>query len=209
MMVSEPFLPYSKVRALFELRTFAGVASAWKPALPLGELPEELNHVWRTMSEFCSVVNFAFMSNQLFSLQTFLDTMTSVMYRLLAMDYEPDSKNNATRLGLLVFSCSIFLQWHHLGLTYHSVTSEYRSGLMKLESLQIEPCLALWLLTVGTVVVFNKNDDWWLTPLLLKNLDLCDVHSWNEMKSLLESVMWVPALHDKKGKYLFSSATAR
>lgn len=149
------------------------------------------------MSRFCSVINFAVESRQRISTETLLEAMASVMYRLLHMNFELNSRDEAIRLGLLAFSSHVFLQWTHLGVSYSHLKSIFRACLLRLSCSHICPQLRLWLLMAGVVSIFDAADDEWITPLLLVNIDLCKMESWGQIRQLLKSFLWVDLLHDK------------
>jgi hypothetical protein len=157
------------------------------------------------MSDFCLVINFAVDSELRISTETFLDTLTSVIYRLLDMSFEAGSKDKAVRLGLLAFLCGVFLQWKHLGMSYPHFTSIYRSCLAGLPSERILSELMVWLLMVGAVSVFDETDDGWLKPLLRVAISLCGIDEWSEMQELLKEFMWIGLVYDKSGKSVFDS----
>jgi hypothetical protein len=73
------------------------------------EIDGELARALRVMSDFCSVINSAVKSRQHITVETFLDTIGSVMYRLLDLRFEAGSIDEAIRLGFHCFSCSVFL----------------------------------------------------------------------------------------------------
>jgi hypothetical protein len=151
------------------------------------------------------VINFAVDSELRISTETFLDTLTSIVYRLLDMYFEAGSKDEAVRLGLLAFLCGVFLQWKHLGMSYPHFTSMYRSCLAVIPSECISSDLMIWLLMVGAVSVFDETDNWWLKPLLRVNIGLCGIDEWSEMQELLKGFMWIGLVYDKSGKSLFDS----
>jgi len=157
------------------------------------------------MSEFCLVINFAVDSGQRISTESFLDTMASVVYPLLDMCFEGSSSDEAIRLGLLALSCSVFLQWKQLGMSYPHFTSVFRGCLTRLTYSHISSQLLLWLLMVGAVSVCEATDDGWLKPLLLVNIGLCEIDSWSKMQDLLKSFIWIGLVHDKPGKGIFDS----
>lgn len=171
-------------------------------------LDVELCRAWRVMSDFCSVINFAVDSSQRISTETFLDTMASVLYRLLKMRFEAGSNNEAIRLGLLAFSSSIFLQWGGLGLSYTHFTAEFRSCVTGPLSSHISLQLLIWLLMVGAVSVLDASDDVWLKPRLRVNLGLCEIDTWSKMQNLMQSFMWIGLVYDRPGKVLFDSISA-
>ena len=168
-------------------------------------MTDELAGIWKIMSEFCSVINFVADSGQCISVKTLLETIASVMYRLLGMNFDAGSSSEAIRLALLAFSCSVFLQWQLLGMSYPPLISAFRNCLATINSQQMSPPLVLWLFMIGAVLVFDATDDWWLKPALLVKMGLCEIRSWSEMQHLLKSTMWIGLIHDKPGRHAFDS----
>jgi hypothetical protein len=205
---SSSFPPYLDLTLLLDLRNpgpqYNGAAKFFND----DEIDSELARVWRRMSDFCSVINFAVDSRQRITVETFLDTMASVMYRLLDMRFDSCSIDEAIRLGVLCFSCNVFLHWTQLGISYPFLTSAFRNCLARLTttSSHISPRLVLWLLMAGAVAVFDSSDYEWLKPLLLANIGLCKIDSWSQMHDLLRSFMWIGLVHDKPGKGAFDLA---
>jgi hypothetical protein len=64
----------------------------------------------------------------------------------------------------------------------------------------------LWVLVAGAVSVFDASGHKWLKPLLLAQIDLCEIDSWSKMQDLLKSFMWIGLVHDKPGKGVFDLA---
>lgn len=205
----EPFQPYPDLTSLLKLTKPVGKYSPYNSVVFFDDIDEELARAWRVMSDFCSVINFAADSGQRISTETFLDTMASVVYRLLDMRFEAGSSDEAIRLGLLTFSCSVFLQWRYLGMRYPHFTSMVRDCLARLKSSQISSQLLLWLLMVGAVSVFDASDDEWLKPLLFVNIGLCEIDSWKKMQDLMKSFLWIGLVYDKPGKGVFDSTVGR
>ncbi|OIW23440.1 hypothetical protein CONLIGDRAFT_637397 [Coniochaeta ligniaria NRRL 30616] len=204
----EALPPYPDLTLLLELREPTATSSRYDSAIFLSDMDDDLSRAWKVLSEFCSVINYAIDSGQRISTETFLDTMASVMYRLTDIRFEPGSSDEALRLGLLAFACSVFLQWKHLGLPYSHLTSALRTCLTTTTSLPITPELLLWLLMAGAVSVFNDADDRWLKPMLLANMVLCEIDSWSKMQHLLQSFMWIGLIHDRSAKRMFDSTIA-
>jgi hypothetical protein len=197
---SEPHLPYPALTMFLE--TLKPDPAPFSRDLEIGP---ELAPAWTVLSDFCSVVNFAAHSEQRITVGTFLDTMASVMYRLVGIGFEAASSDETIRLGLLCFSCSLFLHWQHLGLSYPHLASVFRACFPAM-SAHLSPRLVLWLLMVGKVSVFDGSDDGWFNPLFRETMATCEVGSWSEVRDLLMSFMWIGLVHDKAGKRVFSSA---
>ena len=204
----EPYPPYPNLRVLLESRGPTVTGSQYQSTRFVDVMADELAGIWKIMSEFCSVINFAADSRQCISVETLLETVASVMYRLLGMNFGSGSSDEAIRLGLLAFSCSVFLQWQLLGMSYPSLVSAFRNCLATMNSQQMSPHLVLWLFMIGAALIFDATDDWWLKPALLGNMGLCNTRSWSETQHLLKSTMWIGLIHDKPGRRVYDSTIA-
>ena len=210
---SEPRVPYPALTLFLETRKPDPATKGSRRASSAtfardSEIDAELAAAWMVLSDFCAVVNFAAESEQRITVGTFLDTMASVMYRLLDMCFEAASSDETIRLGLLCFSCSVFLHWQHLGMSYPHLASLLRGCFARLTATpsKLSPRLVLWLLMVDAVSVFDDSDALWFNPLLRATMATCKVASWSEMRDLLMSFMWIDLVHDKTGKRAFDSA---
>ncbi|KAE8441443.1 hypothetical protein EG329_004936 [Mollisiaceae sp. DMI_Dod_QoI] len=162
---------------------------------------------WQFMKRFCSVINAAAEAEGRVPWKVFLDSMKSVMYRLLNMRFDAGSINETIRLGLLSFSSSVFLQWKLVRLPFTYLTDSYRDSLNILESSDfLSPELYSWLLMVYFVSAFKQpDDDPWLCTRLRASMESCGVNSWNEMQTVLETLMWIRLLPEDARKDVFDS----
>ncbi|KAH9909559.1 hypothetical protein F4778DRAFT_4419 [Xylariomycetidae sp. FL2044] len=163
---------------------------------------------WKTLADFCTLINIAAATNQRITVGTYRSSMVSTMYGLIHMHFESSSEDEVVRLGLLCFSCSVFLQWHNLGRSYDHLASLYRRYLPTLTDTcsEFPPQLSLWLIMAGAVSVFGPSDDVWLIPYLRRAMSRCDVNSWSDMHQLLMSIMWIDLVHGKPGRRIYQSA---
>lgn len=165
----------------------------------------ELSQIWKRMSEFCSVINFAVESDQLITTQIFLQSTASIVYPLMGMQFRTSSVDEAIRLALLAFSSSLFLPWKQLGLSYPHLRSQLKACLLRLDPQKASTAQFIWMLMVSAVSVFDFRDYPWLQPLLFVNINRCDIHCWSAMRNLLQSFLWVGLVHDSPGRSIFES----
>ncbi|KAI2618425.1 hypothetical protein GGR54DRAFT_605417 [Hypoxylon sp. NC1633] len=142
--------------------------------------------------------------------------------------YPQTPLNEAIRLGLLAYSSSVFLQWAGVRLPYLHFPRVYRHALVNLDLTSLDPSssspqLLLWLLMVGAISVFDTNinlassgdsaassgtgDAAWIVPWLRVNVEMCGATpgsdsepTWNTVRRVLDSFLWIPLVHDKPGK---------
>jgi len=169
-------------------------------------MDEELRAAWLVMQRFCSLVSLAMETQRVFSIETVLDTMASVMYRLLAMDFETGSTDEAFRLGLLALCYCVFLRWQGMTLPLSHFPTDFKSSIVNLKLKRgFHERAMLWLLMVGGISVFSDPEDRWLKGCLQQHLVTCHITSWDEVRKSLKSFIWISPLHDKPGKDVFES----
>ncbi|RDW81822.1 hypothetical protein BP6252_02934 [Coleophoma cylindrospora] len=124
------------------------------------EVLENINHKiigpWKSMKQFCSLISLISKAEGRISPETVLETMTSVIYRILNISFETGSKNELVRLGLLAFALNVFIQWRDIRQSYTQFSTAYLQELAAMNGL--EPRLVLWLLTIGSISVFTETD---------------------------------------------------
>jgi hypothetical protein len=167
-----------------------------------------LAQAWKFLERFCSTINSAAEHRRQLPKETLLNAMSSVMYRLLRMNsFDATSPDEAVRLGLLIFSSHIFLNWQDMKGPHTYLPHIYRSCLLNLKLPSILTSqLLLWLLMVGSLSVFTPADDAWLMPWMRVNIELCKAHSWGELRRQLQAFPWIDALHDTPAQSIFNAA---
>ncbi|KAK6524280.1 hypothetical protein TWF694_005934 [Orbilia ellipsospora] len=165
-----------------------------------------LLQAWIFMKEFAALMNVTYGTENRLPQDTLLNTMTSIMYRLIDMHFSPNSMDETIRLGLLAFCSHVFLRWQTVRLGYTHLPYAYKSSLVNLNfSKDFSPQVMLWLLMVGAISIFERDDDVWLKPWLKVNIDLCGVESWGEMRGKLKELMWVELVQDEAGEEAYNS----
>ncbi|KAI0146158.1 hypothetical protein GGR57DRAFT_479644 [Xylariaceae sp. FL1272] len=174
------------------------------------DLGPELTSVMITLSDTCALVNDARASGQKLPLEVFLQSMASIMYTLIDMgsDVEHEHGHEVVRLGLLSFSCSTFLYWHNLGITYPYLAASVRAAMRQLapDSSIFSPQLSLWLAMSAACSVLDDSDEHWLHPLIRQAAKASGVRSWTELRAFLMSSIWIGLLHDEAGQRIFEAA---
>ncbi|OTA55494.1 hypothetical protein K449DRAFT_175142 [Hypoxylon sp. EC38] len=235
-LAREPYWPYPDFAAYIHDDASLGICSSSATEEPfLQTLDNDLATAWRTTAQFTTLINHATATHRKLPKEVLLDAMASITYRLLHISFPSTSTSTSTstslseavRLGLLAFSSNIFLQWAGVRLPYTYFPAAYRNSLLNF-NLTLEfpvsipddddgtrstnslPRLLIWLLTIGSVSVFNdsSDSDVWLKPWLRVNLEVCGVRSWVAMREVLDSFMWVGLVHDMPGKALFDSTVS-
>ena len=200
---SEPFLPLPDLKLLLNSMSNSSQAEIRNnPELLPHDINQDLVATWVVMTKFGHMINCTAKSQHRIATETFLYTMTSVMYRLLDMTkFKVNSIEEAIRLSLLAFSSNVFLQWKQLGLSYNYLATTYRNCLAESRCSNVPPRLLLWLLMVGAVSIFRCDDEKWLRPRLRANIDsIGGLKSWTDMHNILKFFMWIGLVLDEPKK---------
>ncbi|KAK3326081.1 hypothetical protein B0H66DRAFT_550028 [Apodospora peruviana] len=178
-----------------------------QPAAP------ELIKAWRSLKKFCSQINLASKSNTKLPKELMLDTMTAVMYRLIAMkstSFPAGSLNETLRLGTIASAASVFCQWTDVKLPYVYLAGAYRESLKMGRPEGCSDGLWLWLLMMGAISVSRVTDDEWLLPCLREAIESCGVaHAWCDVRDVMKAHIWVGLLHDKPGRAAFEAVSVQ
>lgn len=139
---------------------------------------------------------------------TFLNTMASVMYRLLAInDLDHLDLDGAFRLALLGFCSHIFVQWTKMRVCYRHLSQLYKSSLSTLKSTsQVTPDNMLWLLFVGHSSILPVEDERWLVPCIRDAIRSCGLETWEEVQTTLNGYLWIDHVHSECGEAIFGQA---
>lgn len=200
---SEPLMPYDLASLAAEETESLATKQYWRRMQQI--VDPDLIEAWVFLKRFCSTINFAAENKRQLPKEILQNAMASVMYRLLRMEgFNPMSIDEAVYLGLLVFSSHIFLTLQDMRLPHNYLPDKYRSCLLNLNlPSTLPPQIILWLLTIGSFATFTSADDTWLVPWLRVNLDICEVHSWIELREQMKALPWIDTLHDKPTRAMY------
>ena len=150
------------------------------------------------------MVNLGMQSQQIINTEIIHDTMTSVMYRLLHKSFAAGVIDKAVQLGLLAFSYHLFIQWQDIKLPYQYFPKTYQDCIQSLRVADsVSPRLMLWLLTIGSISLFDISNETWLREYMREYIHRCQVKTWKEMQDILECFMWIALLDEHLGKQIY------
>ncbi|PVH80472.1 hypothetical protein DL98DRAFT_515357 [Cadophora sp. DSE1049] len=168
-------------------------------------LNADLAVAWQVMRNFCMLVNLGTQTQRLVEPELIHQTMASVTYRLLRMEFATGSIDETSRLGLLAFSYHIFLQWQDMKFAKSQFATRYKDHIMDIiPTNNISPEFVLWLLVAGESAFFKVEDEAWLRKSLRENASRCNVRAWKDMEGILKSIMWIALLDEKHGKDMYN-----
>lgn len=171
---------------------------------------KKLAELWETLSSFCGLVNSAVYNDIKLSDRVLSHTMGSVMYTLLRLSFPTNSINESIRLGLLAFCSHCFLERQGIHLPNVHLYESYRNCF---EDVSTQPGgapqISLWLLMIGKISLFASNTDEssWIKSRLGEIIGLHRDLSWQKLRLILKSFLWIDILHDAPGKMIFESVS--
>ncbi|KAI1625849.1 hypothetical protein EDD37DRAFT_648306 [Exophiala viscosa] len=202
---SKPLLPYDPTL----LSAKEPKSSARKLLVEQG-IDADLVQAWSFLKTFCSTIDSAAEHKRQLPKEVLLNAMAPVMYRLLRMkSFDSSNVDEAVRLGLLIFSSHIFLSWQGVKSRHTYLPNTYRNCLLTLKlPSALPPQIFAWLLMIGSIAIFTTADDAWLMPWLRGNIELCEAHSWSEVREKLKECPWINFLHDEPGQARYDLAVS-
>uniref|UniRef100_A0A8H7K9A6 Uncharacterized protein n=1 Tax=Bionectria ochroleuca TaxID=29856 RepID=A0A8H7K9A6_BIOOC len=165
----------------------------------------DLAVAWRVLRRFCSLANLGVQTRRRMRPRLILDTMNSVMYRLLHMEFAAESIDESIRFGLLAFSHHVFLQWHDIRPVDSYFSHTYRTRILQSDSFKrLPPHLSLWFLKIAAISIFDVSVEMWLEDALREYIEKTGLRKWKDVQEVMSSVMWVAVLDEQPVRRIFN-----
>ncbi|KAH7148290.1 hypothetical protein EDB81DRAFT_932647 [Dactylonectria macrodidyma] len=167
----------------------------------------KLKNVFTDLQGFSSMANLLIPSHQKLKPELFQEIMLSIQYRLLMLEYPVEVRplEESIRIGLLSFESTLVLHTPKLGvkLTSDFFYHQLRRGIEKIrvESQEIAD-LKLWLLLVGSIIVFKGSETWLVDSIN----ELTGDQPWADVRRRVKGVMWIDVIHDGPGRDAFDTS---
>ncbi|KAI6083333.1 hypothetical protein F4821DRAFT_194566 [Hypoxylon rubiginosum] len=184
--------------------------SVWDIKPFLSGLDERLRLTWDDLSEFTRAANIATQCKRTIDEDLYQEVMISIHYRLVNLCFDAGTMDEVIRLALLAFASNIFLQWCDVRTRYQNLTEYLRTALFLLnEGSDVIPAqIVLWLYIIGRISVLDEADQVWFRPALATVLQSMKLKSWDEVRLLLKSILWIDVLLDPPAKQMVTSTMA-
>ncbi|KAI2611908.1 hypothetical protein GGR54DRAFT_334491 [Hypoxylon sp. NC1633] len=161
-----------------------------------------LRFIWEDLSELVRSINIAMQCNLGIDSELYHEVMISIHYRLVNLCLDADDASEAFRLASLSFSATLFLQGRGVKINYRYLAQSLEVSLSRLRChIRAMPAqVALWIYVVGALSVLGEREKLELRPVLTTILLSTKSTSWNQVRLLLKSILWVDALFDLPAK---------
>ncbi|RDW62815.1 hypothetical protein BP5796_11117 [Coleophoma crateriformis] len=167
-----------------------------------------LVNVWLDLYEFSKAVNIATQTGRTVEFELFQETMISIQYRLLHLDYLDDKAQELLRIVMLEYATKIypplFSHFSTAPMRYPSLRGCLQYYLTTVEQSSNEQSKALlWLIT--TLKLLFLDDELKGTQ-LSQILQVLNLSSWDEVLAILKGFLWIDVLHKEQAKALFDKS---
>lgn len=90
-----------------------------------------------------------------------------------------------------------------MGASSPWLRSAYQDALIALDGHDMSPTLGIWLYMTGAAAMLEERDNSWVVPQLRSYLDSCGTWSWEKLKALLGSFVWISKIRSVHGETVF------
>jgi len=171
-------------------------------------LGPRLANVWKDLHEFSTLSNLAYQTDRKLQPNTFSEIMISILYRLVALNPESPVEN-VIRLGMMTFTASIFFRWRDMKQRQAYLDGSFRDALTVLRKASVQPprAVVLWLLVLWEMNINGDGFDVFLewTCEILRDME---IRSWDGIREVLKTVIWIDCLFDTPGRRAFEPILA-
>ncbi|KAH8658493.1 hypothetical protein BX600DRAFT_66193 [Xylariales sp. PMI_506] len=171
-----------------------------------------LLNVWKDLQRFSETCNLVYQTGYKLMPEEFCDIITSILYRLLHLSFEPSSIEDVLRISMSVFGASIFYGHANFGQAFPRLREGFHDALGLLRNSYIAaapPSILFWLLMTWHVSFSAAEDDVSYNSWLDETIRAIAVLSWAQARLLLKSLMWVDFVHDAPAAIILNDALAR
>ncbi|KAJ4265363.1 hypothetical protein NW762_004651 [Fusarium torreyae] len=193
------------------LEAFGTVESSFDTHIPSRDFMNQfatwdyrLQNVFKDLRDFSSLANRLTPGCQKLKPEAFQEIMLSIQYRLLILDYscDPNPIQEAMRVGLLAYESTIFLQIQGTKLKSDDFSQRLREAIQAIAVLgEATANIKLWLLLVGSMMVFDGNEDW----LVQSIQSLTGRQTWTEVRKRVKEIVWIDVVHDVSGREAYEA----
>jgi len=196
---------------------FTELVASWSPEIadgPSARFYRELDalqprpdprllNVWADLREFSRAANEVVKQGTSIQPSLFF-LITSVLHRLLRLEFDQNSLSEVLRLGMLAYSKTIMIRLQGLGKKMTFLAGQLKAALDPLPTISPEGYpFVLWVLVISALSIFEDFEPEWIRRGLVETTMALGLRTWPEMKAVLKRFLWVDALHDELAKTLF------
>jgi hypothetical protein len=164
----------------------------------LASLDARLRLVWDDLKTYSQSANMAAHGGLDMDTLLYQEVMVSAHYRLIRLRFELGTINKTICLALLAFASSVFLQGGGVWIRHEHLYRQLKKSfaVTKDRKDDLPPQVKLWLSVFCVAFDAHKPGRSWLRSGLAELLQTQGLRSWDEVRALLKSVLWVNKIHD-------------
>lgn len=145
------------------------------------------------------------------SLVAFQEMAISLLSRLLRFQPIGAVRRGTTleaayHAGLVTFMMTLCLQYQKYRVVDCKLTFQLLREVLDTEVVDDEGELALWIMVVGGMWIWEYPGEEWLAPRLRDISRKMDIESWDGARCVLKKFPWVDCMHDDAGRHVWERA---
>lgn len=145
------------------------------------------------------------------SLIVYQEMVLSMFYRLLHFrplegPRQGSDLDAAYHTGLVVFTMTIFLQCQRQRCIDSRLSFQCLRDTLETAIIERERELALWVVVVGGVWMWNHPGGEWLAPKLSMASEALGIETWDDACTVLKKFPWLDCIHDEPGRQVWERA---
>ncbi|VUC27885.1 unnamed protein product [Clonostachys rosea] len=168
-----------------------------------------LVNVWLDLQDFTNSINSTQQTHQKLESKQFQEKLISLQYRLQCLAYEDHDIQELIRHVMLACTTTLFMKTTDLPAQCRPLAMQLRQDLGYLESQGDKNLLKLqiWAVCISRASVLStKGELPWLENWLRKACRTLEISTWEEIRRILKTFVWVDMIHDGIGRSLFEGA---
>jgi hypothetical protein len=180
-------------------------------------LPNDLAEILRNMKDYNAVINLYCQGLlQDLELVVIADRRNWIQYSLVSLSsvhefheqfLQAHKTYEACRLGAMIYSMLVIFPLPAANRPFRRLSGMVKAALVKScmpDSWHPSPDLLLWVLVLGGIAARNAEERVWFINALDRATDMAAVSSWEELKQVMTSVMWMESVCDPGGQTLWN-----
>jgi hypothetical protein len=133
---------------------------------------------------------------------------TSVLYRLLQLQYDQRSPSELLRLGMLAYTKTLIIRLPGLGKRMTFIAGQLEAELEPVPSMAEGSPFLFWALNISALSIFEDTIRDWFRQHFVSTAAALHLHTWSEAKAVLKRFLWVDMLHDQPASLIFQTLVA-
>lgn len=166
--------------------------------------------IWKDLKQFTQICNLAHQTGYKLRRETYIEALTSILYRLLQLSVEDSLVDEALRLGMATLASNLFQRRRDNKQDTNHLRGLLDNALQKLggqdhDTRGVPDSILFWLVVQRHMLSLNGHDNEPDGSLFRELVGRVHLSSWDEARGVLKSALWIDVLNDPQGRAVFEA----